>query len=78
MPNWSRSEWRIATRGLDKEGLRAAAALAHQESWPDMAIFALGNSGDLRWYEWRFPLEYAPLVDTQARSGTWTLPGSWD
>jgi soluble lytic murein transglycosylase len=68
VPNWSRSEWRIATRGLDKEGLRAAAALAHQESWPDMAIFALGNSGDLRWYEWRFPVEYAPLVDAQARN----------
>jgi soluble lytic murein transglycosylase len=68
VPNWSRSEWRIATRGLDKEGLRAAAALAHQESWPDMAIFALGNSGDLRWYEWRFPVEYAPLVDVQARN----------
>ena len=31
-----------------------------------MAIFALGNSGDLRWYEWRFPLEYAGLVEEQA------------
>ena len=68
VPNWSRSEWRISTRGLDKQGLRTAAALAHQESWPDMAIFALGNSGDLRWYDWRFPLEYAPLVDIQANS----------
>jgi soluble lytic murein transglycosylase len=66
VPNWSRSEWRIAAQGLDNEGLRVAAALARQESWPDMAIFALGNSGDLRWYEWRFPLEYAPLVDTMA------------
>jgi len=68
VPNWSRSEWRIATRGMDKDGLRIAAALAHQEGWPDMAIFALGNSGDLRWYEWRFPVEYAPLVDAQARN----------
>ena len=68
VPNWSRSEWRIATRGMDKDGLRTAAALAHQEGWPDMAIFALGNSGDLRWYEWRFPIEYAPLVDAQARN----------
>ena len=68
VPNWSRSEWRIATRGVDKDGLRTAAALAHQEGWPDMAIFALGNSGDLRWYEWRFPVEYAPLVDVQARN----------
>ena len=68
VPNWSRSEWKIATKGLDKQGLRIAAALAHQESWPDMAIFALGNSGDLRWYEWRFPVEYAPLVDKQAQN----------
>lgn len=68
VPNWSRSEWQLAVQGLGNEGLRTAAALAHQENWPDMAIFALGNSGDLRWYEWRFPLEYAPLVDTMARS----------
>jgi soluble lytic murein transglycosylase len=64
--NWSRSEWRVAINGLDKAGLRAAAAVATQENWPDMAIFALGNSGDLRWYEWRFPVEYGSLVFTQA------------
>ncbi len=75
VPNWSRSEWRVATRGLDNEGLRIAAALAHQENWPDMAIFALGNSGDLRWYEWRFPLEYAPLVEAQA--GNLNLDPAW-
>jgi soluble lytic murein transglycosylase len=68
VPNWSRSEWRIAVRELDKEGLRVAAALATRESWPDMAIFALGNSGDLRWYEWRFPIEYATLADPPARN----------
>ncbi len=75
VPNWSRSEWRVATRGLDNEGLRTAAALAHQENWPDMAIFALGNSGDLRWYEWRFPLEYVPLVEAQA--GNLNLDPAW-
>jgi soluble lytic murein transglycosylase len=75
VPNWSRSEWKIATEGLDKEGLRTAAAVAHQENWPDMAIFALGNSGDLRWYEWRFPVEYAALVDAQA--GKRNLDPSW-
>ncbi len=64
--SWSRSEWRMAINGLDKAGLRAAAAVATQENWPDMAIFALGNSGDLRWYEWRFPVEYGNLVFTQA------------
>ncbi len=64
--NWSRSEWRMAVEGLDKAGLRAAAALATEQHWPDMAIFALGNSGDLRWYQWRFPVEYGSLVFTQA------------
>lgn len=40
-----------------------------------MAIFALGNSGDLRWYEWRFPMEYKSIVDSQARSRN--LDTSW-
>lgn len=65
--NWARSEWKLAARELDKAGLRAAAALATDENWPDMAIVALGNSGDRRWYEWRFPLEYSTLVESRAR-----------
>ncbi len=64
--NWSRSEWQMATRQLDNEGLRLAAAMAVEENWPDLAIFALGNSGDLRWYEWRFPVEYGALVESNA------------
>jgi soluble lytic murein transglycosylase len=75
MRSWSRSEWIKATRQLDNEGLRLAAALATEENWPDLAIFALGNSGDLRWYEWRFPLKYAPLVETYANSNQ--LDASW-
>jgi soluble lytic murein transglycosylase len=73
--NWSRSEWQMATRILDRTGLRLAAALATQENWPDMAIFALGNSGDLRWYEWRFPMEYGAVVDSYARNRK--LDPSW-
>ena len=73
--NWSRSEWQMATRQLDNDGLRLAAALAIEESWLDMAIFALGNSGDLRWYEWRFPLEYGALVESHAHSKN--LDVSW-
>jgi len=73
--NWSRSEWQMATRILDRTGLRLAAALATQENWPDMAIFALGNSGDLRWYEWRFPMEYGAVVDSYARNRN--LDPSW-
>jgi len=64
--NWPRAEWRLAVRGLDVQGLRAAAGLAVREGWPEMAIFALGNSGDQRWYEWRFPLDFRPLVDGNA------------
>jgi soluble lytic murein transglycosylase len=73
--NWSRGEWQMATRQLDNEGLRLAAALAIEENWPDLAIFALGNSGDLRWYEWRFPVEYGALVETHAHSKN--LDVSW-
>jgi soluble lytic murein transglycosylase len=75
IPNWARSEWKIAVKSLDRDGLRAAAALSTQENWPDMAIFALGNSGDLRWYKWRFPLEYASLVEEQANSRN--LDSAW-
>jgi soluble lytic murein transglycosylase len=65
--NWARSEWTLAAGRLDTDSLRVAAALAVSEGWSEMAIFALGNSGDLRWYEWRFPLEYSAIVDTNAR-----------
>jgi soluble lytic murein transglycosylase len=73
--NWSRSEWKLAARELDRQGLRTAAALATRENWPDMAIFALGDSGDLRWYEWRFPLEYSALAESKARSNQ--IDPSW-
>ncbi len=73
--NWARSEWKLAMRGFENPELRAVAALATRENWPDMAIVALGNSGDLRWYEWRFPLGYEPLVrsNTEPRN----LDPSW-
>lgn len=75
LSNWARSEWNQAVRGLDNGGLRAAAAVATREDWPDMAIHALGNSGDLRWYEWRFPLGYETLASSQA--GKNGLDTSW-
>jgi soluble lytic murein transglycosylase len=73
--NWSRSEWILAARDLDKQGLRTAAGLAVREDWPAMAIAALGNSGDWRWYEWRFPLNHSHLVD--ARSNALNLDPAW-
>jgi soluble lytic murein transglycosylase len=73
--NWARSEWQLASRALDLSGLRTAAALAVREDWPEHAIFALGNSGDLRWYEWRFPLGYREIVD--ANSASRQLDPAW-
>jgi soluble lytic murein transglycosylase len=73
--NWSRAEWRLAVRGLDSPGLRTAAGLAVRAGWPEMAIFALGNSGDQRWYEWRFPLDFSALVDSNASA--MNLDAAW-
>lgn len=73
--NWARAEWQGAVAGLDRDGLRRAAGLAYSRDWPDRAIFALGNSGDLRWYEWRFPLDYAPLAEPWATR--YGLDPSW-
>ncbi|NNK31945.1 MAG: transglycosylase SLT domain-containing protein [Xanthomonadales bacterium] len=73
--NWSRSEWKLATDRLDQNGLRAAAALATREDWPDRAIFALGDSGDRRWYQWRFPVNFATLAESAASARR--LDSSW-
>lgn len=73
--NWARAEWQGAASRQDTAGLRAAAGLAHAERWPDRAIFALGNTGDLRWYEWRFPLDFSALAEPYARKHR--LDPSW-
>ncbi len=65
LDNWSTQEWSMAAQKLPTQDLKSAAALAHREDWHDRAIFALGNSGDLRFYEWRFPL----LWKTEIQSG---------
>ena len=56
LDNWALSEWTLATGRLPVSQLKVVAALAVRENWYDRAIFALGNSGDLNLYEWRFPL----------------------
>lgn len=68
LDSWARSEWARATARLDTGDLRAAAALARQEHWHDRTIFALGDSGDLRWYEWRFPMLWEQQVAKAAGS----------
>jgi len=66
MKSWSRSEWSLATKAMSAEDLRLAAALATREGWYYEAIVALAGSGELQWYDWRFPMAYANLVETQA------------
>ncbi|MEJ8569524.1 transglycosylase SLT domain-containing protein [Elongatibacter sediminis] len=67
LENWSRAEWGLMTRGATPRQLRLAAALATREDWPDRAIAALAASGDRQWYDWRFPVAYAPLVEQHAQ-----------
>ena len=73
--NWALAEWSLATRRLPASELKTAAALAHQENWHDRAIFALGNSGDLRFYEWRFPLLWE--TDIRREAATNKVDPAW-
>lgn len=58
LDNWARAEWTLAAEKIETGDLDVVAALAVRENWHDRAIFALGNSGDLQFYEWRFPLAW--------------------
>ncbi len=75
LEDWALAEWSLATGRLDTEGLRTAAALAVEEGWHDRAIFALGDSGDRQFYEWRFPVLWEQEV--MLASGQNRLDASW-
>ena len=64
--DWAIPEWSLGAARLPSADLKIAAALAHREGWYDRAIFALGNSGDLRFYEWRFPLAWEAEIKREA------------
>jgi soluble lytic murein transglycosylase len=66
LDNWAVNEWSMATARLPHTELKAAAALAFREGWHDRVIFALGNSGDLQLYEWRFPLLWETDIKREA------------
>ena len=66
LDNWALAEWSLAAGHLPTRELKVAAALARREAWYDRAIFALGNSGDLRFYEWRFPLLWEADIKREA------------
>jgi soluble lytic murein transglycosylase len=56
LENWALREWILTSGRIPASELKAVAALAVREGWYSRAIFALGNSGDLNLYDWRFPL----------------------
>lgn len=75
LDNWALSEWSLAVARLSIDGLRTAAALAVEEEWHDRVIFALGNSGDRQFYDWRFPVLWESAVNTA--SGNLNLDAAW-
>lgn len=66
LDSWATNEWSLAASALSTAELKFAAALADKEGWHDRAIFALGNSGDLQFYEWRFPLLWEKEIKREA------------
>ena len=66
LKSWSRREWNLAIKQLDPDELRFAAAMATGQGRPDLAILALSGSANRNWYDWRVPLDFAPLVTKQA------------
>jgi soluble lytic murein transglycosylase len=75
LDRWATEEWSMAVRRLPASELRVAAGLAQREDWTDRVIFALGNSGDLQFYDWRFPLKW--LEDVQRVSAANRLDPAW-
>lgn len=73
--SWATEEWSMAASRLSTSELKVAAGLAHREGWTDRVIFALGNSGDLQLYDWRFPLKWQ--VDIQRESKSNQLDPAW-
>jgi len=75
LDNWAVGEWSLAAGRLKTSDLKAAAALAYRENWHDRVIFALGNSGDLNIYEWRFPILWEKEINHVAADNQ--LDTSW-
>ena len=65
-PIEARREWVRAIAGLNRAGLKAAAALAHRWDWHDRAIFTVAKARAFGDVELRFPLVYAELIRDNA------------
>lgn len=66
LDDWAVREWSLAANRVAPADLKAVAGLAKRENWHDRAIFALGDSGDLQLYEWRFPLIWEDDIKREA------------
>ncbi len=66
LDEWATREWSLTMARLGTTEIKTAAALAQRENWHDRVIFALGNSGDLRIYSWRFPLLWMAEIKHEA------------
>jgi len=75
LDDWAIGEWSLTASRLPIEDLKVVAALAKREAWDDRVIFALGNSGDRRFYEWRFPLLWE--ADIKREAATNQLDPAW-
>lgn len=64
--DWAVAEWSRAAGRLSRDELPLAAAVAHEAGWHDRAIHALGDSGELRYYAWRFPMPWQSEVAREA------------
>jgi soluble lytic murein transglycosylase len=75
LDNWAAAEWHNASRALPADQLKVAAGLAQREGWYDRVIFALGDSGELQYYDWRFPIVYTDQI--MEASGRHGLEPAW-
>jgi soluble lytic murein transglycosylase len=64
----ARRTWLSVSRRLSRSELDQAALLAAGEGWHERAIAALGQSGSMRAYPWRFPmLEKGQILNVSQR-----------
>jgi len=66
LTSWAHREWNLNVKQMPAVERRLAAALATEQNRPDLAILALTASEDRSLYEWRFPLNFAAMVQEQA------------
>lgn len=64
--NWSRGEWNLNLKNMASTERRLAAAFANSQEWPNLAIMALTGSENQQYYDWRFPVDFAPQVTRHA------------